>query len=119
MISFSIGWPRMENEMLAFLLVPQHWYREPAFIVWICLEVQLSDILGAIQGLLSIHEEPSLALLNTRRLNDWDDALKTLEKTSDKSAMSPWTTVTHIEDISVLLGWEFSIWVCRDEATEA
>jgi hypothetical protein len=109
----------MEEEIHAFLLVPQHWHREPAFIVWIRREVQLSKVLGTIQRLRSIHEEPSFALFHTRRLNDWDDVLKTLEKTSDKSAMSPWTTVTHIEDISVLLGWEFSICVCGDEVTEA
>ncbi len=33
--------------------------------------------------------------------------------------MSPWTTVTYIEDISVILSWEFSICIRRDEATEA
>lgn len=102
-----------------FLLIPQHWHSKPAFEVWICLEIQLSDILGAIERLSSVRKEPSLALLLTWRLNDWDDVFKALEETSDKSAMGPRTAVTHIEDVPIFLSWEFSIWVRRDEATEA
>lgn len=105
--------------MDTFLLIPQHWHSKLALIVWIRLEVQLSYVLGTIEGLSSIHEEPSFALLYTRRLNHWNDVLKTLEKASDKSSMSPWTTVTYVENISVLLGWEFSICIGRHETTEA
>jgi hypothetical protein len=97
-----------------FLLVPQHGYGVAARVGRVRFEVQVLQVLEAVERILvggSIFpgKKPAIGAQHDASGDYIDDALETLQRADEVGAVRPWTAQVQVENVAVLFGGELGV----------